>query len=136
MTQTGINRLSQGERIAAFANASGKQDPTKPNWAALALILASERRSIEDPRLRAIRERDQETPQTCDSRSAALSRTVRSHADCIAEFAIRTPGRRQPVGHAADADRTERNDSEPSAVNFCAADAAAIAIRAPDVHAA
>lgn len=51
--------LSQAERINAFANAF--RDPTKPNWGALAPILASERRSIEDPRLRAIRERDQET---------------------------------------------------------------------------
>lgn len=51
--------ISQEDRMRAFATAFS--DPTKPNWAALAPILAAERRSIEDPRLRAIRERDQET---------------------------------------------------------------------------
>lgn len=51
--------LSQEERMMAFQNAF--RDPTKPDWAALAPILSSERRTIEDPRLRAIRERDQET---------------------------------------------------------------------------
>lgn len=51
--------LSQEDRMNAFATAF--RDPTKPNWAALAPILSAERRTIEDPRLRAIRERDQET---------------------------------------------------------------------------
>lgn len=50
--------ITQQERQQAFATAF--KDPTKVNYAALAPLLAAERRSVEDPRLRAIRERDQE----------------------------------------------------------------------------